>query len=163
MSNQFTPGPYRYNAGSGVVSTEKAVPTEIIARYVDPHNGPLLAAAPDLCRALSQMNHMGGDERGGYCICPKKDGSAPDDQHSSGCADARAALRLAGVDIQARPSVHIKLRPKGKKRFEFLSGSGGLNHLRIHAAMFTPERAAQVVSEIKAEHGDKYETKVEAF
>jgi hypothetical protein len=48
-----------------------------------------------LVRALRQLNHMGGDDRGGYCICPRQDGSAADDQHSSGCADARAALNLA--------------------------------------------------------------------
>lgn len=55
------------------------------------------------------------------------------------------------------PTVHIKVRPKGKKRFQFLTSGGGLNSLRIHAAIFTPERAAQVVSEIQAEHGDLYE------
>lgn len=37
---------------------------------------------------------------------------------------------------ETRPSVHVKLRPKGRKRFEFLTSRGGLNHLRIHAAMF---------------------------
>lgn len=62
-----------------------------------------------------------------------------------------------------RPSVHVKLRPKGHKRYEFLTSRGGLNHLRIHAAMFTPARAEQVVSEIKAEHGDEYEARIEAF
>lgn len=57
-------------------------------------------------------------------------------------------------------STHIKVRPKGKKRFQFLTSGGGLNSLRIHAAVFTPERAAQVAAEIRAEHGDLYELQV---
>jgi len=52
-------------------------------------------AAPELLAALEQLNHMGGDERGGYCICAMNDGSAPDRKHSSGCADARAAIAKA--------------------------------------------------------------------
>jgi hypothetical protein len=55
-------------------------------------NARLIAAAPDLFNALKYMNHMGGDERGGYCICPCKNGSAPDEKHSTGCVDARRAI-----------------------------------------------------------------------
>lgn len=43
-------------------------------------------------KVLEAMNHMGGDERGGYCICPLNDGSAPDHKHATICADARRAL-----------------------------------------------------------------------
>ena len=53
-------------------------------------------AYPRLVEVLRSMNHMGGDERGGYCICPRNDGSAPDDKHASGCADIRALLRELG-------------------------------------------------------------------
>lgn len=53
------------------------------------------SAAPDLLTALVTMNHMGGDERGGYCICPRQDGSAPDSQHATGCTQARAAIAKA--------------------------------------------------------------------
>ena len=60
-------------------------------------NAALIAAAPDLYNALLYLNHMGGDDRGGYCICPKHDGSAPDEQHATSCADARKALRKACV------------------------------------------------------------------
>jgi len=52
----------------------------------------LIAAAPELYAALKYMNHMGGDERGGYCICPLQDGSAPNNKHATVCADARAAI-----------------------------------------------------------------------
>lgn len=45
-----------------------------------------------LVALLTAMNHMAGDERGGYCICPLNDGSAPDQRHASHCADARALL-----------------------------------------------------------------------
>lgn len=54
---------------------------------------PLHEAAPRMLELIASMNHMGGDESGGYCICPRQDGSAPDDEHSTGCADARALLR----------------------------------------------------------------------
>ena len=53
-------------------------------------------AYPRLVAALFCMNHMGGDERDGYCICPRNDGSATDSKHSSGCADVRALLRELG-------------------------------------------------------------------
>jgi len=46
----------------------------------------------ELIALVQSMNHMGGDERGGYCICPLNNGAAPDHKHASGCADARALL-----------------------------------------------------------------------
>lgn len=70
---------------------------------------------------------------------------------------------MSSMTPTERPSVHIKLKPKGRKRFEFLTSKGGLNHLRIHAAMFTRERAEKLVTEIRAENGDEYEVKIEAF
>jgi hypothetical protein len=70
----------------GALGYWDATPEENLA------NARLIAAAPDLLRALQAMNHMGGDERGGYCICPLKDGSAPNERHASVCADARAAI-----------------------------------------------------------------------
>lgn len=58
--------------------------------------------------ALWEMNHMGGDDRGGYCICPCADGSAPDKKHSSGCVDARAAL--AKAEALERPPTPTEAR-----------------------------------------------------
>jgi len=55
----------------------------------------LIAAAPELLEALKGLNHMGGDERGGYCICPLKDGSAPDAKHATSCANARQVIAKA--------------------------------------------------------------------
>ena len=72
--------------------------TEIIAKVYTENpeeTGAILAAAPFLLQTLEGLNHMGGDERGGYCICPKKDGSAPDEQHATTCSDARKAIRQA--------------------------------------------------------------------
>lgn len=60
-------------------------------------NARLIAAAPELFNVLKYMNHMGGDERGGYCICPLNNGSAPDKKHSTSCADARKVIaRIEG-------------------------------------------------------------------
>lgn len=72
--------------------------TEVIAKVytTEPEKtADLLAAAPFLLATLEGLNHMGGDDRGGYCICPKKDGSAPDHQHATSCSDARKAIRCA--------------------------------------------------------------------
>ena len=52
-------------------------------------------AAPELLALLESMNHMGGDERGGYCICPLNNGSAPYHKHATVCAAARALLAKA--------------------------------------------------------------------
>jgi hypothetical protein len=62
----------------------------------DPLEAHAANAYPKLVTVLRTMNHMGGDERGGYCICPRNDGSAPDSKHSSGCAGVRALLRELG-------------------------------------------------------------------
>lgn len=62
-------------------------------------NALLIAAAPDLLHALIGMNHMGGDERGGYCICPLNDGSKPDERHATVCSDARKAIAKATGNI----------------------------------------------------------------
>jgi len=103
-----TPGPLKFGPNTLTIYQEgTGTPVAKIVGpgfgYPFPHelgtaiaNGVLLAAAPDLLAALTGLNHMGGDERGGYCICPRKDGSAPDAQHSTACADARAALAKAG-------------------------------------------------------------------
>lgn len=56
---------------------------------------PLFAAAPGMLKALQALNQMGGDERGGYCVCPLNDGSAPDERHATACAMARAAIAKA--------------------------------------------------------------------
>lgn len=58
-------------------------------------------AAPELLSVLKAMNHMGGDERGGYCICPLQDGSAPDAKHATGCANARKAIAKAERTTQS--------------------------------------------------------------
>lgn len=64
----------------------------LITRDEDAH---LIAAAPELLAALSGLNHRGGDDQGGYCICPRKNGNAPNAEHSTGCANARAAIAKA--------------------------------------------------------------------
>lgn len=58
-------------------------------------NARLIAAAPDMLAALQGLNHMGGDDRGCYCICPCNDGSAPSHKHSTACRDARIAIAAA--------------------------------------------------------------------
>lgn len=55
----------------------------------------LKAINDELLAALKNLNHMGGDERGGYCICPCGDGSAPDEKHATSCANARNAIAKA--------------------------------------------------------------------
>lgn len=54
---------------------------------------PLHKSAPELLAVLQNMNHMGGDERGGYCICPLNDGSAPLSKHATICQDAQKAIK----------------------------------------------------------------------
>jgi hypothetical protein len=58
-------------------------------------NYRVMTAAPLLLAVLISMNHMGGDDRGGYCICPLNDGSAPNHKHATVCADARTAIAKA--------------------------------------------------------------------
>ena len=55
----------------------------------------LMKINAELLDALIGMNHIAGDDPGGYCICPKNDGSASDERHSTSCADARKAIRNA--------------------------------------------------------------------
>lgn len=57
---------------------------------------------------------------------------------------------------------HIKLRKTGDKTFCFLSGKGGLNRLRIHAAQFRQESDAQSVLAQILEDNPDYEGKVVA-
>ena len=97
-----TPGPWmlledRLRSGDYLIG---ASPADAFARVPSANensraNARLIAAAPDLLAALRILNHMGGDERGGYCICPRSDGSAPNEKHSTGCAMARAAISKA--------------------------------------------------------------------
>lgn len=58
-----------------------------------------VAALRDRIRELemyvASINHMGGDERGGYCICPKNNGAAPDERHATVCAEAREIVRTS--------------------------------------------------------------------
>lgn len=97
----YTPGPWEPKimttfTDKGVAYFISAGPLgEIIATNVKKDNVRLIAAAPNLFKALKYMNHMGGDERGGYCICPCKDGSAPDHRHATVCANARQAIAKA--------------------------------------------------------------------
>jgi hypothetical protein len=53
--SEHTPGPWAYRRGSGVVYRNDGVRSDPIARYVDPWNGDLLAAAIDLLAALERM------------------------------------------------------------------------------------------------------------
>ena len=55
----------------------------------------LMKINAELLDVLIGMNHIAGDDPGGYCICPKNDGSASDERHSTSCADARKAIRNA--------------------------------------------------------------------
>jgi hypothetical protein len=101
-----TPGPWKAWDDDGTGTTPCVLSEKVNAGgnfYVAEckvfDDARLIAAAPELYAALKYLNHMGGDERGGYCICPRNDGSAPDKKHSTGCADARAAIAKA----EARP------------------------------------------------------------
>jgi hypothetical protein len=67
----------------------------VAARISNFEDAKLMAAAKELYEALKWMNHV---TEGGYCICPLKDGMAPDTRHATSCADARRALRKAESD-----------------------------------------------------------------
>lgn len=99
-----TPGPWWLDGPTHVVAApvDDQFGNRSVAVTATRYDGPtnaanarLIAAAPDLLAALRILNHMGGDERGGYCICPRSDGSAPNEKHSTGCAMARAAISKA--------------------------------------------------------------------
>lgn len=65
----------------------------IAARIENHSDAKIIAAAKDLYKALKQFNHVPHSE--GYCICPRNNGQAPDETHSTACADARLAIRHA--------------------------------------------------------------------
>jgi hypothetical protein len=65
----------------------------VAARIPNWADAKLIRAAKEMYSALKYMNHVSEDE--GYCICPLNDGSKPDSQHATSCADARYALRKA--------------------------------------------------------------------
>lgn len=55
----------------------------------------------------------------------------------------------------------VKVRLKDTKQFQFLTSDGGLNRLRIHAALSTPERCAEYAANILKDNPDVVEaTKV---
>jgi hypothetical protein len=89
-----TPGPWKAEGHTvrHADGTQIALVNAYRADQRGESNARLLAAAPSLLDALRNLNHMGGDERGGYCICPIHDGSAPDEKHATACSDARRAL-----------------------------------------------------------------------
>ena len=100
-----TPGPWHYfNSGPGLIRDATGKPIAALKSISRPghrkaadldeevSNAALIAAAPDLLKALEQMNHTYGD---GYCICPLNDGNAPDSEHATSCADARLAIQKA--------------------------------------------------------------------
>lgn len=60
QTGQHSPAPWKYTGGSACITTVDEVPTRYIARYVDPWNAALIAAAPDLLEALVAMHeHFG--------------------------------------------------------------------------------------------------------
>lgn len=68
---------------------------KIAAQIANWNDALLIAASKEMYLALMGMNHMGGDDRGGYCICPLNNGNAPHAKHSTGCQIARYALAKA--------------------------------------------------------------------
>lgn len=100
---KHTPGPWKWRAnskdidiygnGKPLLRMHDVLNTKM--HYETQANARLIAAAPEMLSALTGMNHMGGDEKGGYCICPLKDGSAPNEKHSSSCSAARQAIEKA--------------------------------------------------------------------
>lgn len=96
MNMKHTPGPWE-STTDGIELSITAKNGNLLATLAkgDEANARLIAAAPELLEALKSMNCMGGDERGGYCICPRNDGSAPKEKHSTTCNDAREAIAKA--------------------------------------------------------------------
>jgi hypothetical protein len=102
---EFTPGPWRIVKVFGkckrrILSEQGSVLADIHNRREFQERGgvemkanaALIAAAPDLLAAIEAINHV---TKGGYCICPCADGNKPDANHSTGCADVRAAIAKA--------------------------------------------------------------------
>ncbi len=73
---KHTPGPWHYNAGGGAVHTTEAVPTEVVASFVDEWNGPLIAAAPDLFAALAALRNAADPVLGRAYVDALKDADA---------------------------------------------------------------------------------------
>lgn len=46
----------------------------------------------------------------------------------------------------------IKVKVPESKRWEFLTSSGGLTHLRIHAALATEERCNEFAAQLKKDN-----------
>lgn len=46
----------------------------------------------------------------------------------------------------------VKVKTPDSKRYEFLTGKGGLTHLRVHAALSTPERCEQFAARIRQDN-----------
>jgi len=46
----------------------------------------------------------------------------------------------------------IKVKAPDMKRWEFLTPRGSLTHLRLHAALATPERCAEFVAELRQDN-----------
>jgi hypothetical protein len=54
----------------------------------------------------------------------------------------------------------VKVKMKNRGRWEFLTPGGGLTHLRIHAALSTPERCKEYADDILESNEDVEATKV---
>jgi hypothetical protein len=65
----------------------------------------LIAAAPELLNALRNTN-LDTDHEGYFCNCPLKDGTRPNQEHSTGCIDARAVIEKA---VNAQPDRELEL------------------------------------------------------
>ena len=48
----------------------------------------------------------------------------------------------------------IKVKAPDMGRWEFLTPKGGLTHLRIHAALATPERCAEFMAQLQEDNPD---------
>ena len=56
---------------------------------------------------------------------------------------------------------NVKARAKGNKTFWFVTHSGGLNRLRIHAASFADKAAADAAVQALAEDNPDYDFKAQ--
>lgn len=53
--SEYTKGPWTYNQGSGTVSAICGPTRRVVARYVDPNNAHLIAAAPEMYEAIAEF------------------------------------------------------------------------------------------------------------
>lgn len=116
----------------------------------------------DAMVAMIDEGHEVGTNFAIYRIAPPVESCAECGLYAPNHAKNCGSQGMEADEDKTLVKVHIKVRPKDSKRFKFLTSNGGLNNLRIHASLFTPERAETVMSEIRAEHGDAYELKTEA-